>query len=187
MKKTLFALAAGCISIVALTPGLNAQNTKNVLVFADTKTFMQSLETVFPTDNTIIISDVAPRDAKAISAKAMKDFQNRFSKIADAKWYTISDGFLSYFSVDGVTNRVYYDKKGRWQFNLKHYSEEKLPRDIRKVVKSTYFDYTITGIEEVESHDNLVYIVHLEDPTSIKNVRVSKDGEMDVMQEFTKG
>ncbi|HEV3250281.1 MAG TPA: hypothetical protein VGZ71_04975, partial [Puia sp.] len=103
-------------------------------------------------------------------------------------WFTIADGFISYFkSEDDISDRVFYNKKGNWTFTVKSYNEGKLPRDIRAIVKSSYYDYTITLVEEVEGIDNLVYIIHMSDKTSIKNLRVTKDGEMDVLEEFTKG
>ncbi len=60
------------------------------------------------------------------------------------------------------------------------------PHDIRAVVRSTYYDLNITLVEEVQTTDALVYIVHLEDKSNIKILKVSPEGEMEVMQDLTK-
>ncbi|MEO6960598.1 MAG: hypothetical protein ABIY90_01450, partial [Puia sp.] len=67
-----------------------------------------------------------------------------------------------------------------------YYSEDKLPREIRAIVKSTYYDFTITVVEDVQTRVNGVYLIYLEDKTSIKIVRVTRDGDMDVFKEITK-
>jgi hypothetical protein len=62
-----------------------------------------------------------------------------------------------------------------------------MSRDIRAQVKSTYYDYTITLVEEIEQINNpLVYLVHLADASTWKIVSVC-DGEMETVQDFRKG
>ena len=185
MKKKLIVLLAGGIFIATFLHSAKAQGTNNVSSFTESKSFMKSLQVVISLDNPVDLL-VGLVDLNTVNAKAVKDFRGRFSKITGEKWFTIPDGFITYFKQEGLTTRVFYNRKGQWQYTLKFYHEDNLPGNIRKIVKSTYYDCAITIIEEVEAHDNLVYIVHLEDKTSIKNVRVSKDGEMDVMEEFQK-
>jgi hypothetical protein len=124
-------------------------------------------------------------DAKSINAKAVKDFQARFVD-ANAQWFTDHNGFVSYFVKDGYGDRVFYDKKGRWQYSLIFYSETKLPRNVRSAVKSIYFDMNITLVEEVQTPNGKIYIAHLEDQANIKILKVNDDGEMEIMQELTK-
>jgi hypothetical protein len=185
MKKTLIALAATYLFVAVSITGASAQGTNNVIAFTETKAFTKSLEFLVFLDDSIIATNIA--DLNTINAKAVKDFKSRFGKAANEKWYRIPDGFVSYFTLDGFTNRALYDKKGRWHYTVKFYDESRLDHDIRALVKSTYYDCAITVVEEVQSEDNLVYIIHLEDKNSFKNVRVSKEGEMDVMEEFQKG
>ncbi len=90
--------------------------------------------------------------------KAIKDFQTRFADANNAKWFSDENGFVSYFVKDGYGNRVFYDKKGHWQYSLIFYGEDKLPRDVRAAVKSTYFDLSITLVEEVQTTERQSYI-----------------------------
>jgi hypothetical protein len=61
-----------------------------------------------------------------------------------------------------------------------------MPRDVRGMVKSEYYDYTITVVEEIEERMKpLVYVVHLEDSTTLKNIRVC-ERDMEVIEEYKK-
>jgi hypothetical protein len=54
------------------------------------------------------------------------------------------------------------------------------------MIKSQYYDYKITLVEEiVQTLKPLVYVVHMEDATTLKNIRVS-DREMEVVEEYKK-
>jgi hypothetical protein len=54
------------------------------------------------------------------------------------------------------------------------------------MIKSQYYDYKITLVEEiVQTLKPLVYVVHMEDATSLKNIRVS-EREMEVIEEYKK-
>ncbi|HEY4936830.1 MAG TPA: hypothetical protein VII44_09630 [Puia sp.] len=185
MKKTLFALSLGFTSIVALSNYAFAQYSENPVAFNDTKNFKTSIRNLAALESPSFMGTYIP-DAKNINVKAIKDFQGRFNGASNAMWFADDNGFVSYFVQNGYGNRAFYDKKGRWQYSLLFYGEDKLPRDIRATVKSTYFDLDITLVEEVQSTLGMAYIVHLEDKSNIKILRVSKDGEMDIMQELTK-
>jgi hypothetical protein len=185
MKKNLFALCVGFASIIALGTCVYAQNSVSPVAFNDAKNFKSSIRNLAALESPAFMGTYAP-DAKNINAKAIKDFQIRFKKAGSPKWFSDGNGFVSYFVQNGLGNRAYYDKKGRWQYSLLFYSEDKLPRDIRTVVKSTYFDLAITLVEEVQTTEGMAYIVHLEDKSNIKLVKVSKDGEMEIMQELIK-
>jgi hypothetical protein len=81
---------------------------------------------------------------------------------------------------------VFYDKKGHWQYSLIFFGQDKLPRDVRAAVRSTYYDLNITLVEEVQTIDAKVFIVHLEDKSNIKILKVNEQCEMEIMQELTK-
>jgi hypothetical protein len=185
MKKTIIALAAIYISVVAFTYRVSAQGYNNVIAFTDTKAFASSLPIAAYFYDSSSSSTVA--DLKTINSKAIKDFTAKFGAGLNEYWFKVSDGFVSNFRVDGFLNRVYYDRKGRWQFTVKAYAENKLPTDIRAIVKSTYYDYKITMVEEVRSTDRLVYIIHQEDPKHIMKLRIFEDGELDIMENFDRG
>jgi hypothetical protein len=187
MKKILIALTLGCISFSALIGFANAQSTGNVYAFTATPTFVKSIQRIAAQENPSYLDTSNARLGSTISVKAIKDFKTRFAAATNEKWFTVTGGYMTYFKLNGFSNRVFYDKKGRWQSSLTCSGEDKLPRELRAIVKSTYFDFTITQVEDVETIENGVYLVYLEDKTSIKVIRITKDGVMDTMQDFIKG
>jgi hypothetical protein len=122
-----------------------------------------------------------------INIRAMRDFLDRFDKVDNALWFLGSDGgFEAYFLQDGYGNRVVYDKKGGWLQSLIMYGEDKLPRDIRRDVRSVYFDFDIFLVEEVQTHEGVEYIVYLEDKLKYLLVKVDKEGAMDILEDLEK-
>jgi hypothetical protein len=184
MKKVLFALTIGFTSLAALSNCAYAQNSASPVAFNDAKKFMPSIRYMAALESLADLGTYIP-DAKNINAKAVKDFQVRFAD-ADAKWFSDGNGFVSYFVKDGYGDRAFYDKKGHWQYSLIFYGENKLPRDVRNAIRSTYFDLNITLVEEVQTNAGHVFIVHLEDKATIKILRVSDECEMETLQDLIK-
>jgi hypothetical protein len=71
------------------------------------------------------------------------------------------------------------------KFTISYYDEKKLPDEIRSIVKSTYYDYSITCVEEIHIDSKIIYIVHMQDDKTWKNVRIC-DGEMEIVEDFDK-
>jgi hypothetical protein len=121
-----------------------------------------------------------------IPVKAVRSFRNSWQYVDNETWYPIPDGFRARFTEDHILYLVNYSRKGKWLSTLRQYDETKLDRTIRGQVKSVYFDYTISLIEEIEQPMKpLAYIIHMEDKTSFKNIRVC-DRDMEVVTEIDK-
>ncbi len=101
---------------------------------------------------------------------------------ADANRYELAKGSII---KDGNTTAA-YDLKGNWVYTITRYSSDNLPKDIFDIVKGTYYNYFVNGIEKVEQPgSDDVYIAHLENNKSIKTVRVS-DGVTELVTSFKK-
>ena len=63
--------------------------------------------------------------------------------------------------------------------------KKKLPADVRALVKSTYYDYTILHIDEVNvpGQENPIYFLLLRDNKNFKTARVC-GGEMEVIGDY---
>ena len=173
MKKNFIALVIVSVGTLAGTSRANAQIVSNSSALeyqmnaTETKSSMNEL---------------------AISPRAIKDFMNTHKNVTGESWMKTKDGFSVRFNSDDVRTTIYYDKKGNWSGSLKIYGEEKMLRDIRHLVKSTYYDYNIVYAQEIETTDSdgvPTYVVCVEDKTKIKMIRI-RDGEMSVWKEFTK-
>jgi hypothetical protein len=185
MKKILFALTIGFTSISAISSCAFAQYAENPIAFNDAKIFRSSIRNMAALETPAYLGTYIA-DAKNINTKAVKDFQVRFNEASNAKWFSDASGFVSYFTVNGFGNRAFYDKKGRWQYSLIFYGEDKLPKDIRGIAKSTYYDLTITMVEEVQTPAGNAYFLHMEDKSNIRIVKLNSEGEMVTVQELTK-
>jgi hypothetical protein len=169
MKKKLIALAIVSIATLAGTGRANAQKVSN----SPSLEYQKSIsETTNPT----------------ISPRAVRNFVNTYKDVTGENWTKLKDGFAARFDSDGTKNTILYDKKGDWVGSIKLYHEEKMSREIRHIVKSTYYDYKIIYTQEVETIDSgdvPTYVVCIEDKTNIKFVRINA-GEMSAWKELTK-
>jgi hypothetical protein len=122
-----------------------------------------------------------------IHVKAMRDFLKRDKPVSNAEWMIVETGFVvKYTDKNNSHCRSVYNSRGQFSYTIKQYHENIMPRDVRAMVKSQYYDYTITIVEEItEPLKPLVYVVHLEDANTLKNIRIS-EREMEVMEEYQK-
>jgi hypothetical protein len=97
-----------------------------------------------------------------------------------------SAGSHSVTTPGAKVSRDFYDKKGRLLFTIDYYGEKGLPATVRSLVRSVYYDYTIRTVEEVKFAAGHVYLVDMQDDTTIKTVRVA-DGEMEVVRDLVRG
>jgi hypothetical protein len=123
-----------------------------------------------------------------LNLKAEKDFRKRFAAADGEKWFEFRKGYAAVFTSDDVRFRVEYDTKGNWNGTEKGYTENKLDREIRKIVKQVYFDYDITYVREFMVPGMFgvpVYVITIEDWNSFKTLSVC-EGEIRVIQELSK-
>lgn len=120
-----------------------------------------------------------------VNGRAVKDFEKTFKNAASAIWYPNGKGFTVRFHNNGTKTSVEYDKKGNWKSTVSYYGEDKMSKDLRKQIKSTYFDYKINQVIEIHTLEGSAFIVQLEDENSFLNIRVI-EGEMDVYEEIRK-
>jgi hypothetical protein len=121
-----------------------------------------------------------------VNVKAVKNFTKQFGTNNTAKWYQTSDAFVAGFVENGIETKAIYDLKGNWHSMLRTYSEDKMPFDVRDLVKSTYYDYNIMVVYEITHPDNVTYILKIEDSKKIKTLRVT-DGNMEVIGDYKRG
>lgn len=180
MKKLLFAFLAGLIPALAITSELKAQTSNEVAYAASIMPYSKMANTGM-TDNT------NPVELKMVNAKALRNF-SKYYKVKAAKWANGIDCTTATFFSDDITNIIFYSKKGNWTGSLKIYQEDKMPKDIRKMIRQEYYDYKIFAVQEVlspESNLNPTYIVVIVGENDIKWVRI-QDDNMDVYNEVKK-
>lgn len=121
-----------------------------------------------------------------VNVKALKNFTKQFGANNEAKWYQTSEAFVAQFTSNGIETKGMYDLKGNWHSTLRTYSEDKMPFDVRDLVKSTYYDFNIMVVYEITHADNVAYILKIQDSKTIKTLRV-RDGNVEVIGDYTRG
>ncbi len=176
---------AGASANISPNPMISEQNSGQPVRFTDKKYFKSFVRSMAMLE-TLAFNGYYLPDVKDVNVRALKDFQTRFNDVSKVKWFSDNNGYISYFNKDGFNDRVFYNKKGHWQYSLIFYTEDKLPKDIRATVKSRYYDLTIYMAEEVQTEDGKGFVVYLEDKSNIKIVKVSSENEMETMTELVK-
>ena len=90
-------------------------------------------------------------ESEKVSQKAVRDLAKSFKNLSGENWFKVRDGFVAMFTVDEIDHQVSYDKKGTWLFTIRSYGESKLSDDIRHMVKSSYYDLTLTWYRKSKS------------------------------------
>jgi len=117
--------------------------------------------------------------------KATRNFSRDYKGVSGAEWQPMKEGgFVCRFIQDGVGKRAFYDKRGNWLSTVAGYTENKMPRAVRKTVLSNYFDYSILYVNEITMAGKpVVYIVQIRDKNVIRILRVV-DEEVEEVQEL---
>ena len=170
MKQySLFRFIACIVALLTFTASYAQNSTPNVIF-----------------DQKAIVASVALSELKETNKKVYRDFTRSFKDAQDIR-VSKSGGMTNIFcTIDGIVNRVRYDKKGNWHHTIRYYFEQQLPKDVRHLVKTKYYDYSIFNVVEVNIGDKTAHLVSIEDKTTWKVIKVV-DGEMEIMNEFTKG
>ncbi|HEY2648446.1 MAG TPA: hypothetical protein VGI38_04605 [Puia sp.] len=187
MKKTIFTIALGFSSVIMMSGNyILAQNSKKDFGPDLKKNFLPSLHSLAILQNPDL-TDAQLLTRNEINIWVVRDFLNRFEKVENVLWFAIpKGGYEAYFVQDGFGDRVLYDKSGGWQASLLTYDEDKCDRDIRAAVKSAFFDYDIFLVRELHTVEGVEHIFYMEDKSSVRIVRVTKAGELEILQEFDK-
>jgi hypothetical protein len=124
-------------------------------------------------------------ESGAVNVRALRHFKNSYEDTTGSRWYQIRDGFMVKLTRNNVAVRMGYNKQGGWENTIRTYTENKLPFEIRDIVKRAYYDCSIEIVEEIEVRRGLYYLVHICDNRSWKNVLVH-EGELELIEEIRK-
>ena len=134
-------------------------------------------------DKPVYINGTSPN---LIASRAIRNFSKDFKDAIDVRWIlTDEGGYIAKFISNGVACRADYDYKGYCLATTRYYNEDKLPREVRHLVKSNYIDFTIYRVAELFLSNKTVYLVTLEGSDSWMKISLI-DGEITVLENFRK-
>ncbi len=111
------------------------------------------------------------------AVRATRDFWQKMGDEKDERWYKLPKGYLAYYKDLGVEGRMIYNWRGGWVYSVLTYDQEHVPETINSALRDAYSSYSITWVKEVTEGDTTVYVAHLENKRSWKEITI-QDGEM---------
>jgi len=121
-----------------------------------------------------------------ISTRAIRDFVMNFPEVPNETWFCTSDLFVAMFTLNDISYRIDYDRKGNWIETFRTYNETNMPSDLRQNVKGSYYDYNIYLVQEIiQPFHPTIYIVHLDGKKKLINLQVC-NGVIYEWQKFKK-
>lgn len=110
-----------------------------------------------------------------INAKVLRSFHESYGEVADTRWFRTVNGFGVVLKHNGMNKTIYYKRNGIVDTEIFYYTEDLLPKEVRHLVKSNFYDYAITHVTEVHKNDATAFYVKIEDATSIKNLKIVEE------------
>jgi hypothetical protein len=120
-----------------------------------------------------------------VNVNALRHFARNFNESSSEKWLATPDLVVALFSFRDIDYRVDYNvRNGNWIETFRTYGEAKMSPDLKQSVRSSYYDYTIFQVQEIEQPLHPVnYIVHLAGNAKLINLRIY-DGQVEEEQNF---
>jgi len=123
-----------------------------------------------------------------ISIRATRDLLSRYKNAGNTLWYKVDNGLIAKFVSGEKSLTITYTSAGRWLYTITGYDEKSMPKEVRSIVKRTYYDFDIVHVAEVQVPDTKshIYLVYVQDAEQINVLRIC-DGEMQVLYDYTRG
>ncbi len=121
-----------------------------------------------------------------VNEKILTEFSRFFANAENVRWYDdVYKKFVVKFFMDDQNHQVLLTKKGNLVYHISYGSEKHLPAEVRKMIKSEYYDYRITLAIKVEEDNRTIWVVNMEDDKSLIIARV-EDGVMEEVRNLRK-
>jgi hypothetical protein len=123
--------------------------------------------------------------SRRVNPRALRNFLEEYKDFDSVRWNQTDKGSSASFMLDEVEIITSYDKDGNRVGKRKVYKENRLPWEVRNLVKRYYYDYRIANIVELIKPDQTIYVVTMEDQTTWVQVKVI-DLKMELVNKFFK-
>ena len=112
-----------------------------------------------------------------VTLTVLQVFKRDFAGTKDVEWSMVGNNYQARFIQNDRKTRIVFDPKGHIIYSISYGTVKSLPADIRKTVRSIYYDYDIMYVAEVHSYNKTAWFLSLEDETSLVTLKVI-DGEV---------
>ena len=121
-----------------------------------------------------------------VSQKVAESFASLFKGAEAPKWFKADKDYVVDFILNNQVNKAEFTKNGSLVYHMAFGNEKQMPTDIRTIVKSKYFDFSINSTVQITYQDQNAWIVNIEDARHFLVLRVS-DGNLDMLDQIAKG
>lgn len=118
-----------------------------------------------------------------VKAKVMRSFVELFQNASEVTWSAHNNRYFAGFKQDGKLCKALFDSQGGLLFSLWYGTEKDLPRDVRRLLKSTYIDFAIGVVTEVNTADIHAWVANLTDSDNLIVASVH-DGSLVELQHY---
>jgi hypothetical protein len=132
-----------------------------------------------------LITITASTSTVKVNAKIDRAFSQFFQNATNLRWYEVEKKMLAKFIMNERENRALFTKNGELVYQLAYGTEAFLPQEVRHLVKSKYYDQTITRVLKVNQDKRTIWVIRLEDAKDHIMARV-EDMELEETQRLHK-
>src|SRR3954468_17816125 len=122
MKQIFSAIA--CLTIIISPKNSGAQSSNEIAFNNSTSVIDLSAN---PTNKNTPETKVTYLKVTQVNISAVRHFIRYHKNVSDERWFRSKDGYIANFLSKGIDTRIVYDDMGRWLYNLRVYTEDKLP------------------------------------------------------------
>lgn len=184
MKHTTFIYILSSILTTFTAASVSAQFNAAVTTLSTTQSPAAVIQR-----NDAMPENVPGNYRNAIDIKVVRKFVAVFKDAENVTWDKVNDGStIARFTKDSVRTTIMYNKKGMWNYTLKRYAENKMPGDIRDMVKSTWYDYSIVEVTEImlpSERGDVIFNVLIKFADNCKTIQI-RNKQMEIINDYTK-
>lgn len=166
MKKIFFLTACSLVAIAFHFPA-TAQSPVRFTSMNRTSSSPTSYE--LNADN--LLKEGKAVTTMAIKSRVLRTFNQSFKDIAP-EWFVLDDTFLAKLTVAGLPAHALFAKNGYMLYSVNHGTEQSLPPEVRRMIRSTYYDHSITGVTKVDAQERTAWIINLQSADQLLVVKV---------------
>lgn len=178
MKKVILLSACSFLAILLLCGSASAQARAQYASLTQKTAFADNYTT--PAEISTGMEAAIP--VTSVTDKVSRSFRQSF-KDAAPEWFTLNRNYLAKFTVSDLPARALFSKNGYMLYCVSYGTEKSLPKNVRDMIRSTYYDYTITSVTKVDAQDRTAWMVNLLLDNHLKVIKVI-DRNMEVIGNY---
>jgi hypothetical protein len=131
------------------------------------------------------VAGAKPGTALYVEAKVVRSFNRFFHEDTPATWSVNEKGYTAHFTSEDRTALAFISSNGQMEYTVFYGREKDLPADEKELIRSRYFDYKVSAVQEVNRGRERAWVVVLESGNIIRKVKIA-DGEITEMERMEK-